>query len=64
MPIKIASQKAGKTTSAFIVEAIDEKPGLVKNREKTIRQLAEWLTHKEAEGIRAYSDAFNRIDAA
>ena len=31
--IKMASKKAGKTKSAFIVEAIDEKLGLVKNRE-------------------------------
>ncbi len=38
--IKMAAKKAGKTKSAFIVEAIDEKLGLVKNRENTIRQLA------------------------
>jgi predicted DNA-binding protein len=32
--IKMASKRAGKTKSAFIVEAIDEKLGLVKNRKK------------------------------
>jgi len=39
--IKMASKKAGKTKSAFIVEAVDEKMGLVKNRERTIWQLAD-----------------------
>ena len=60
--IKIASQKAGKTKSAFIVEAIDEKLGLVKNRKQTIRQLAGWLTPEEAEELRASLDVFNQIN--
>ena len=60
--IKTASKKAGKTKSAFIVEAIDEKLGLVKNRNKTIRQLAGWLTHEEAEELRASLDVFNQIN--
>jgi len=60
--IKIASKRAGKTKSAFIVEAIDEKLGLVKNREKTIRQLAGWLTHEEAEELRTSLDVFNQIN--
>jgi len=60
--LKIASQRAGKTKSAFIVEAIDEKLGLVKNRKKTIRQLAGWLTHEEAEELRISLDVFNQIN--
>ena len=48
----MASKKTEKTKSAFIVEAIDEKLGLVKNREKTIRQPVGWLTHEEAEELR------------
>ena len=60
--IKIASKKAGKTKSAYIVEAIDEKLGLVKNREKTIRQLAGWLTHGEADELRTSLDVFNQIN--
>ena len=39
--IKVASKKAGKSKSAFIVEAIDEKLGLVKNRESLSRLLFE-----------------------
>jgi len=44
--IKKTALKAGKTKSAFILEAVDEKLGLVKNREKTIRELAGWLSHR------------------
>jgi uncharacterized protein (DUF1778 family) len=62
MMIKMASKRAGKTKSAYIVEAIDEKLGLVKNRKKTIRQLAGWLTHEEAEELRTSLDVFNRIN--
>jgi uncharacterized protein (DUF1778 family) len=60
--IKMASKRAGKTKSAFIVEAIDEKLGLVKNRKKTIRLLAGWLTHEEAEELRTSLEVFNQIN--
>ena len=60
--IKKASERAGKTKSAFIVEAIDEKLGLAKNRKKTIRQIAGWLTHEEAEELRTSLDVFNQIN--
>ena len=60
--IKIASKEAGKTKSAYIVETIDEKLGLVNNREKTIRQPAGWLSHGEAEELRTSLDVFNQID--
>jgi uncharacterized protein (DUF1778 family) len=59
--IKKASKKTGKTKSAFILEAIDEKLGIVKNREKKIRQLAGWLTHEEAEELRTSLEVFNQI---
>jgi predicted DNA-binding protein len=59
--IKIASEKAGKTKSAFIAEAIDEKLGIIKDREKMVRQLAGWLTHEEAEELRNSLDVFNHI---
>ena len=35
--IQKASRKAGKTKSAFIIEAIDEKLGLAKSKEQLIR---------------------------
>jgi len=60
--IKIASKKAGKTKSAFIMEAVDEKLGIIENREQTIRRLAGWLSHEEAEELRNAVDVFNQIN--
>jgi uncharacterized protein (DUF1778 family) len=60
--IKMASERAGKTKSAFIIEAIDEKLGIAKNRKTTIRQAAGWLTHEEAEELRTSLDVFNQIN--
>ena len=60
--IKMTSKKSRKTKSAFIIEAIDEKLGISKNREQTIRELAGWLSHEEAEDLRKSLDAFNQIN--
>ena len=60
--IKKTALKAGKTKSAFILEAVDEKLGLVKNREKAIRELAGWLSHSEAEELRKRTAVFNRVN--
>jgi predicted DNA-binding protein len=57
-----AAIKAGKTKSAYILDAVDEKLGLVNNREKTIRELAGWLSHDEAEDLRKATDLFNQIN--
>ncbi|RTZ98066.1 MAG: hypothetical protein DSY90_05810 [Deltaproteobacteria bacterium] len=62
--IKTASKKAGKTKSAYIIEAIDEKIGIIKNREKTIRDLAGWMSHQEAEELKKSLDVFSQIDEA
>lgn len=60
--IQKAAKKAGKTKSTFIIEAVDEKLGLVKNREQTIRDLAGWLSHEEAEELRKNTSDFNKIN--
>ena len=60
--IKKAAKRAGKTKSAYIVEAVDEKLGLVKNREKTIRELAGWLSHDEAEELRQLTEVFSQVN--
>ena len=57
-----AAIKAGKTKSAYILDAVDEKLGLVNDREKTIRELAGWLSHDEAEDLRKATDIFNQIN--
>ena len=47
--IKKAAAKAGKTKSAYIMDAVEEKLGLGKKRENIIRELAGWLSKDEAE---------------
>jgi len=60
--IRKAAIKAGKTKSAYILEAVDEKSGLLKNREKQIRELAGWLFHDEAEELRKATKIFNQVN--
>ena len=60
--IKKAAVKTGKTKTAYILEAVDEKLGLIKNREQTIRELAGWLSHDEAEELRKSLEIFNKIN--
>jgi uncharacterized protein (DUF1778 family) len=50
--IETAARKEGKTKSAFILEAIDEKLGRIRTREQMIRDMAGWLSHEEAEELR------------
>ncbi len=60
--IKKAAMRAGKTKSAYILEAVDEKLGLVQDREKMIRKLAGWLSHDEAEELRKAIKIFDQIN--
>ncbi|MCX5909197.1 MAG: DUF1778 domain-containing protein [Deltaproteobacteria bacterium] len=59
--IRKAAAKSGKTKTAYILEAVDEKLGLQKTREQTIRELAGWLPHKEAEELRKAVGVFSTI---
>jgi len=59
--IQKIAQKVGTTKTALILNAIDEKLGLTKTREQTIRKLAGWLSHEEADELRRSVDAFNQI---
>ena len=60
--IKKMAEKTGKTKSAFILEAVDEKLGIIQDRKKMIRDLAGWLSHEEAEVLRNATNIFNNID--
>ena len=60
--IKKAAMKAGKTKSAYILEAVDEKLGLVKNRKNVIRDLAGWLSPEDAQELRQAIGVFNKIN--
>ncbi len=60
--IQRSSKKAGKSVNAFINEAIDEKLGLTKNTEQLIREMAGYLSHEEAEGLRVAANQINEIN--
>ena len=60
--IKKAALKEGKTKSAYIMDAVDEKLGLVKNRGNVIRELAGWLSKDEAENLRKATEVFSDIN--
>ena len=53
--------KSGKTKTAYILEAVDEKLGLAKSREQIVKGLAGWLSHQEAEELRKAVEVFNTI---
>ncbi len=50
--IKRVAAKSGKTKTAFILEAVDEKLGLRKGREQLVRELAGWMSREEAKDLR------------
>ncbi len=56
-----AAKKAGKTKTAFIIEAVNEKIGLVENREQVIRRMAGWLSPEEASDLKAAVKEFEEI---
>jgi len=58
--IRRVAAKLGKTKTAFILEAVDEKVGLLKNRERIVRELAGWLRHEEAEELRKAVATFKK----
>lgn len=59
--IRKAAAAAGKSKTAFILEAIDEKLGLIKNRRQLVRELAGWMTHAEAEELKRSLKVFDEI---
>ena len=59
--IEKAARKAGKKKSAFILEAVDEKLGIMKDRGRMIRELAGWLPRDEAQDLRAHLAVFGEV---
>ena len=55
------AKKAGTTKTAVILNAVDEKLGLTKSREQSIRELAGWLSHEEANELRETLSVFGQI---
>lgn len=57
-----AASKTGKTKTAYILEAVDEKLGLRKSREEMIRGLAGFLSHAEAQKLRKAVKIFDKVN--
>ncbi len=60
--IKKAANKTGKTKTAYILEAVDEKLGIIKARKQMIRELAGWMSHEEAEELRKTVNIFDKVN--
>ncbi|MDY7032250.1 MAG: hypothetical protein SVY10_10160 [Thermodesulfobacteriota bacterium] len=54
--------KAGKTKTAYILNAVDEKLGLTKTREELIREMSGWLSHEEADELRNAMEIFGKVN--
>ena len=61
--IQKAAARTGKTKTAYILEAVDEKLGVVRDRGQLVRELAGWLSHEEAEELREGVQIFARVHA-
>jgi uncharacterized protein (DUF1778 family) len=59
--VKRAAKKAGKTKTAFILDALHEKLQLFENREQIIRKTAGWLSSKEALELENATTVFEEI---
>ena len=57
-----APAKSSKGKKALFSADLDLKEGVPHSREKTIRELAGWLTHKEAEELRQATRVFGQIN--
>ncbi len=60
--LKKAAAKSKKTKTAYILDAVDEKLGLVKSREQVVRELAGWLSHEEAKELRKAVEPFGKVE--
>jgi predicted DNA-binding protein len=59
--IQKAATKTGKTKTAYILQAVDEKLGVVKDRGQLVRELAGWLSHEDAEELRESVQVFETV---
>jgi hypothetical protein len=56
------ARKTGKTKTAIIMEAVDEKLGLHDDRRQLIRDLAGWMSPEEADDLRQSLHVFEQIN--
>ena len=62
LSLRMPQEKEELVKKAFVLEAIDEKLGITKDREKLIRDMAGWISHEEADELRKSLVIFNQVD--
>ena len=60
--LKSLAEKTGKTKTALIIEAIDEKYALKKNHSQLVRELAGWMSKAECDELRNAVADFHKVD--
>lgn len=60
--LKAMADKTGKTKTALILDALDEKYHLKKSRAEIIKELAGWMSAEEAAQLREAVSAFEAVD--
>lgn len=56
------AHRSGKTKTAIIMEAVDEKLGLQQNRRRLIRDLAGWMPPGEARDLEQSLAVFEQVN--
>ena len=60
--LKSLVEKTGKTKTALILEAIDEKYALKKEHSQLVRELAGWMSQAECDDLRHTVADFDKVD--
>ena len=60
--LKSLVEKTGKTKTALILEAIDEKYALKKKHSQLVRELAGWMSQAECDELRNTVADFDKVD--
>ncbi len=60
--LREAAEKAGKTKTSIILEAVDEKLQPRQTREERIRAASGWLSAQEASQLRTDMGVFDVVD--
>ncbi len=60
--LKLLAQKTGKTQTALILEALNEKYALKQNRSILIRDLSGWMPKSECDALRIAVAGFDKVE--
>lgn len=60
--LKKKAIESGKSKSALVIEALDEKLGIIKSRQHLIRELSGFLSPEDADELRKNTEVFSHIN--